>query len=177
MNEHAENKPAENQSCWEFAVEFYAKPGISQACLELQDRLAVDVSFLLTILFYAKHRDIDFSVGEIASLDRSVSAWRNEVVIPLRRLRRRVKASDLLNSPTEELYQRIKADELLAERLEIRAVEQQLEKIPRKQSAPELKREVIERVVRYFADASQQHDDWTDDTIQRAISTLHERAR
>src|ERR1700753_1805267 len=113
------NETAENQSCWDFVVGLYAKPGVSQACLELQDRLSVDVSFLLTILFYAKLRSIDFSIAEIALLDRNISSLRNEVVIPLRRLRRRVKASDLLSVPTEAFYQRIKADELLAERLEV----------------------------------------------------------
>src|ERR1700753_549828 len=123
------NEPAENRSCWDFVVELYAKPGVSQACLELQDRLRVDVSFLLTVLFYARHRSIHLSMEEIASLDRSISAWRDQVLIPLRRLRRSVKASDLLNSSTEEFYRRIKADELLAEQLEISALERRLEQM------------------------------------------------
>jgi uncharacterized protein (TIGR02444 family) len=171
------NEPAKNQSCWDFVIELYAKPGISQACLELQDRLGVDVSFLLTVLFYAKQGGIDFSVDEIASLDRSISAWRNEIILPLRRLRRRVKGSDLLNSATEEFYRRIKADELLAEQLEIKALEQQLEQMPTNRSAPGLTPDVIERVVKHFAGAGQQHESLIDETIQHAISVLYERAR
>lgn len=166
-----------NEPCWDFVVELYAKPGISQACLELQDRLGIDVSFLLTVLFYAKHRGIDFSVEKIASLDRSISAWRDEVILPLRQLRRCVKVSGLLNSSTEEFYRRIKADELLAERLEISAIEQQLEQTPAEQSAPGLTRDVIERVVKYFADASQQRDSLNEETIQHAISNLYMSAR
>jgi uncharacterized protein (TIGR02444 family) len=170
------NQPAEHQSCWDFVVELYAKPGVSQACLELQDRLGVDVSFLLTILFYAKHHGIDFSVEQIASLDRSISAWRDEVIVPLRRLRRRVKGADLLNFPTEEFYRRIKADELQAEQIEINAVARQLEQISGKQPMPALRRDMVEHVVKHFADATRQHDHLTDDSVQRAISILHSSA-
>jgi uncharacterized protein (TIGR02444 family) len=170
------NDPAENQ-CWDFVVELYAKPGISQACLALQDRLGVDVSFLLTLVFYAKHCSIDPSVEEIASLDRSISAWRDEVIIPLRRLRRHVKASNLLNSSTEEFYRRIKTDELLAEQLEIGTVAQQLGQMQAKRSISRLERDLIERVVRHFAASSRQQAHMSDAEIQHAISALHESAR
>jgi uncharacterized protein (TIGR02444 family) len=170
------NEPAENQ-CWEFVVELYAKPGISQACLELQDRLGVDVSFLLTLLFYAKHHNIDLSVEEIASLDRSISAWRDEIITPLRRLRRHVKASNLLNSSTEEFYRRIKADELLAEQIEIGTVAQQLGPMRAKRSMSQLERDVIERVVKHFAASSGQQAHLSDAGVQHAISTLHDSVR
>jgi uncharacterized protein (TIGR02444 family) len=171
------NEPAEKQSCWDFVVKLYAKPGISQACLELQDRLGVDVSFLLTVLFYAESRNIDLSVEEIASLDRSISAWRDEVIAPLRRLRRHLKASNLLNSPSEEFYQRIKADELLAEQLEIGAVSQRIEQMQVKRSISQFKRDLIERVVRHFAESSGKHAHLGDAAIERAISTLQDSAR
>jgi uncharacterized protein (TIGR02444 family) len=170
------NKPVENP-CWDFIVELYAKPGISQACLELQDRLGIDVSFLLTILFYARHHNVDLSVEEIASLDRSISAWRDEVIIPLRQLRRRVKASNLLHSPNEAFYQRIKEDELLAEQIEIGNVAQQLEQMQGKRSTSSLKQHVIERVVKHFAESSGQHAHLSDTGIQRAISALYDSAR
>jgi uncharacterized protein (TIGR02444 family) len=170
------NEPAENQSCWDFVVKFYAKPGIAQACLELQDRLGVDVSFLLTVLFYAKDRNIDLSVEEIASLDRSISAWRDEVIVPLRRLRRHVKASGLLNSSTEGFYQRIKADELLAEQIEIGTLAQQLEQVQTELSISQPKRDLMERIVKHFADSSGLHPSLSDAWIQRAISTLHDAA-
>lgn len=167
------NEPAENQSCWDFVVKLYARPGISQACLELQDRLGVDVSFLLTVLFYAKRRNIDLSIDEIASLDRSISAWRDEVIVPLRRLRRHVKASGLLNSSTEAFYQRIKADELLAEQLEIGILAQQLEQMQARRSISQPRRDLIERVVKHFAESSGQHLHLIDAGVQHAISTLH----
>lgn len=170
------NEPAESQSCWDFVVELYAKPGVSQACLELQDRLDVDVSFLLTALFYAKRRNIEFSIEQIASLDRSISAWRAEIIAPLRRLRRRVKDADLLSSSTEEFYRRIKADELLAEQLEINAITHQLEQMPHAPLPHEPRRDMIKRVVTYFAESSRQQAHLTDDEIERAISILHSSA-
>jgi uncharacterized protein (TIGR02444 family) len=171
------NKPAESQPCWNFAVEIYAKPDVSQACLQLQDRLGVDVSFLLTLLFYARHRGVDFSAEAIASLDRDISVWRDEVIVPLRRLRRRVKGSDLLNSSTEQFYQRIKADELAAEQLEIAALAQRLEQMPAKQPVPEPRRDLIERVAKHFAASSGQTDHMLDDEIKHAISVLYNAAR
>ena len=85
-----------------------------------------------------------------------------------------MKASDLLNSPTEEFYRRIKADELLAEQLEVSALEQQLEQMAVKRSAAELKRDLIERIVKHFADASPQPNQQTSETVQRAISTVYD---
>jgi uncharacterized protein (TIGR02444 family) len=165
------NKPAEGQSCWSFVIDLYAKPGVAQACLELQDRLGVDVSFLLTALFYAVRHSLDLSADEIAKLDRHISAWRAEAIFPLRRLRRRLKSGDLLSQSTDELYRRIKADELLAEQIEISALVQQLERAPSNPAAPS-SRLVIERVIRHFAEVSGQNASLIDDETKRAILIL-----
>jgi uncharacterized protein (TIGR02444 family) len=166
------NRPAEGQSCWSFVIDLYAKPGVAQACLELQDRLGVDVSFLLTALFYAVRHSLTLSADEIAKLDRHISAWRAEAIFPLRRLRRRLKSGDLSSQSTDELYRRIKADELLAEQIEISALVQQLEQMPGNPAAPS-SRVVIERVIRHFTEASAQDVNLVDDETQRAISILH----
>jgi uncharacterized protein (TIGR02444 family) len=166
------NRPAEDQSCWGFVIDLYAKPGVTQACLELQERLGVDVSFLLTALFYAVRRGLDLPAEEIAKLDRRISAWRTEAIFPLRGLRRRLKSGDLLSQSTDEFYRRIKADELLAEQIEVSALMQQLEQMSGNPAAPS-SQVVIERVIRHFAEASGQHACLVDDETQRAISILH----
>jgi uncharacterized protein (TIGR02444 family) len=168
--------PAGRQ-CWDFVVELYAKPGVSQACLELQDRLGVDVSFLLTVLFHVKSRNIDPSAEQIQSLDLSISAWRDETVATLRRLRRHLKASDQMNPSIKDLYQRIKTDELLAEQIEIGILTQQLEQIGTPPSVALLKRDATERVVSHFARSSGQDAHLHDPEIQHAISTLYDSAR
>jgi uncharacterized protein (TIGR02444 family) len=166
---------AAEHPCWTFALEFYAKPEVSPACLLLQDRLGVDVSFLLTVLFYAERRGVDLSTEAIASLDRCISAWRKEVIAPLRAIRLRVKSADLLAHPTDEFYRRIKADELLAERIEISALAQQLEQMSGTPVTASV-RDVIERVATYFAMASSNRAHLTDADIQSAIAILHSSA-
>ncbi|SDT56089.1 TIGR02444 family protein [Bradyrhizobium canariense] len=166
------NRLAEDQACWDFVVDLYAKPGVAQACLELQERLGVDVSLLLTALFYAVRGGLDLSAEQIEKLDRRISGWRAEAIFPLRRLRRRLKSGDLSSQPTDEFYRRIKADELLAEQIEISALVQQLEQMPGNPAAPS-SRVVIERVIRHFAEASGQDASLVDDQTQRAISILH----
>jgi uncharacterized protein (TIGR02444 family) len=166
------NVSAEGQPCWKVVVELYARPGVSHACLQLQDRLGVDVSFLLAVLFYTVHRGLNLPAEEIKKLDRCISAWRNEVILPLRKLRRRLKSGDLLSLSTDDIYPRIKADELLAEQIEISALVQQLEQTPSNSAAPS-SRVVIERVIRHFAKASGQDASLIDDETQRAISILH----
>jgi uncharacterized protein (TIGR02444 family) len=150
------NIPAEGQPCWKFVAEFYARPGVSHACPQLQDRLGLDVSFLLAVLFYAVRRGLDLSAEEIKKLDRCISAWRNEVILPLRKLRRRLKSGDLLSPSTDEFYRRIKADELLTEQIEISALAQQFEQMSGNAAAAPSSFAVIERVARYFAEACRQ---------------------
>jgi hypothetical protein len=40
------------------------------------DQLGVDVSFLLTVLFYSARRQVDLTAEEIEKLDRQIWAWR-----------------------------------------------------------------------------------------------------
>jgi uncharacterized protein (TIGR02444 family) len=158
--------------CWTFALELYAKPGVSAACLLLQDRLGVDVSFLLTMEFYAERRGVDLSTESIASLDRYISAWRNEVITPLRSIRRRMKNAELLLHPTNEFYRRIKADELQAEQIEISALAYQLEQMSGTTAAAST-HDAIERVITYFANASSNSAHLADIDIRSAVAILH----
>jgi uncharacterized protein (TIGR02444 family) len=125
------NELAANEACWNFVIKLYAKQGVSQACLVLQDQSGVDVSFLLTTLFYSARRQVGLTAEEIEKLDRHISDWRNETVLPLRNLRRRLKEGNpaVKGHSAGELYRQIKAAELLAEQLEIGALVQQLEQI------------------------------------------------
>ena len=38
---------------WQFSLDFYARPGVADACLELQDRAGVDVNVLFFVLYLA----------------------------------------------------------------------------------------------------------------------------
>ena len=43
----------ESAPAWDFAVELYGRPGVREACLDLQDRLGVDVVALLALVHRA----------------------------------------------------------------------------------------------------------------------------
>jgi uncharacterized protein (TIGR02444 family) len=168
------DEPGTDEGCWNFVIEFYAKQGVSQACLLLQDQLGVDVSFFLTALFYSARRGVNLTAEEIERLDRHVSAWHNEIILPLRKVRRRLREGHpAIKSPSgDELYRQIKAAELLAEQLEIGALVQQLEKIARDPASAQSNRTTIEGVVKYFAGASEPGPQRDDAAIESAISVL-----
>ena len=108
---------------WRFSVKFYAAPGVAQACIELQDRAKVDVNILFFLLWNAtQNRALDHAA--VAELDRMIGGWRDATVIPLREMRRALKAPPPVMAPdtAEGFRTRIKAVELEAERLQQEAM-------------------------------------------------------
>ncbi|MBW3560254.1 MAG: TIGR02444 family protein [Proteobacteria bacterium] len=103
---------------WDWAVQTYARPGVADACLELQDRHGMSVPLLLWTLWSREGGSRpDLEAG--AQVARS---WEVEAVGPLRRLRRALKA---LNSDPdrEAVRDQVKAVELDAERRLLAALE------------------------------------------------------
>jgi uncharacterized protein (TIGR02444 family) len=111
--------PELEAECWAFALDIYAKPGIADGCLKLQNQAGVDVVLLLTIVFAAVRLRILPTPAEIEQLDEACRPWRDEVVRPLRSIRSRLKTGPLPapSSETELFRTEIKAAELEAERL------------------------------------------------------------
>ena len=72
---------------WLFAVDLYQRPGVSKACLLLQDLLGADISLLLFVLFVAEKYRTMLDPSELESLDNVIAAWRCEVIWPLRSIR------------------------------------------------------------------------------------------
>ena len=65
----------------------YARPGVAQACLLLQDRLGVDVLVLLHLAYVCSQHQRPLKDGQIAAADAVVRDWRDRVVRPLRAAR------------------------------------------------------------------------------------------
>ena len=103
---------------WAFALAIYAEPGVSEACLRLQDEAGVDVMLLLAVAFAAR-RGIALSASDISAMDAACRPWREQVVRPLRALRIALKSGPLPapNEASEKLRSQIKLSELQAERL------------------------------------------------------------
>jgi uncharacterized protein (TIGR02444 family) len=108
---------------WRFSLGFYRRAGVADACIALQEEAGVDVNLLLFLLWQASlHREL--SHDEVAALETKVAPWRNTTVIPLRGVRRALKAPPpLVPAATAEFFRtRIKAVELEAERLQQEAM-------------------------------------------------------
>lgn len=108
---------------WRFSLQFYRLPGVSDACVALQDEYGVDVNLLLFLLWRASEARL-LSADEVKTLDDKVRDWRNLSVIPIRDARRRLKhARTLIDSGQQEVFRtKIKTIELEAERLQQQAL-------------------------------------------------------
>jgi uncharacterized protein (TIGR02444 family) len=108
---------------WRFSLGFYRQPGVADACIALQDGCGVDVNILLFFLWLATaKRRIPAATAQ--AVCAKAGAWRDDVVVPLRMLRRKLKdGSSLVEHNTAELFRtRIKAVELESERLQQEAL-------------------------------------------------------
>lgn len=110
---------------WRFSLRFYGRPGISDACVALQDGAGADVNLLLFLLFLADH-GIQVSAADIARLDGAVAQWRDTVIKPLRSLRRALKQGvDFIPGPVSETFRaQIKRMELESEQIEQHRLEE-----------------------------------------------------
>jgi uncharacterized protein (TIGR02444 family) len=114
---------SEGSPFWIFSLRTYSRPGVSEACLELQERSGVDVNVLLFLLWLAAQgRRAD--CNEVAAIIAAVEDWRREVVTPLRRARRAAKeAPEGFDAHSAAaLRTLLKRVELEAERLEQEAL-------------------------------------------------------
>jgi uncharacterized protein (TIGR02444 family) len=108
---------------WRFSLQFYRLPKVADACIALQEEAGVDVNLLLFLLWHAR-QGRRLSKADVAALEGKIAAWRDVTVIPLRSVRRALKAPPALIEPStaEAFRNRIKAVELEAERLQQEAM-------------------------------------------------------
>jgi len=118
-----EAETAQGSPFWRFSLAFYRRPGVGEACIQLQDAAGVDVNLLLFLLWLAaaKRR---LTAGEVREIDDRVRGWRELTVLPLREIRRKLKGgAPPLEGGTAEAYRsKIKGVELEAERLQQEAL-------------------------------------------------------
>jgi uncharacterized protein (TIGR02444 family) len=139
---------------WAFALELYARPGVADACLKLQNEAGVDVMIFLTVVFAAVKLRISLTPAEIRALDEACRPWREQIVWPLRAIRAGLKTGPLPapNSETEQFRSKIKSVELAAERLQNQLLAECLPLRPPERDAvdPQELRSVLCRVVTLF---------------------------
>lgn len=140
---------------WAFALAVYARPGVSEACLALQNEAGVDVMLLLMAAFVAVKHRILLAPDEIKAMDEACRPWREQIVWRLRAIRAELKTGPqpAPNNETGQFRSKIKALELEAEKLENRLL---AERVPLGHAGkdavkPEQLRAVLDRVVAHFA--------------------------
>jgi uncharacterized protein (TIGR02444 family) len=108
---------------WSFSLAVYGRDGVAKECLELQERLGLDVNLLLFGAFMGAVEGVSLEPRDIAAVNDAVAAWHGEIVRALRQARRALKpASADVNNPLHEavttLRAQVKGAELEAEKLE-----------------------------------------------------------
>ena len=105
---------------WAWALEAYARPGVADACIELQDRHGQNVPLVLWVVWAGRHA----GGGDLERGATLAARWETAAGA-LRSARRSLK-SDLpdLPSTTRETFRRqVKAVELAGERVLMAALE------------------------------------------------------
>ena len=77
---------------WTFSLDLYGREGMAGLCLDLQDRLDLDVNLLLYAAF-AAFCGKTLSADDLATVEAAIRPWRDGVLRPLRSLRRQLDDS------------------------------------------------------------------------------------
>ncbi|WP_051298655.1 TIGR02444 family protein [Marinobacterium litorale] len=99
---------------WHYALKLYAKPGVEQAALELQNA-GCSINRLLLACFLARRGERltpDMLSGEALE-------WQRELTHPLRVLRYRVRNRKSERPELDAFYRRLREAELAAEQVEL----------------------------------------------------------
>ena len=99
---------------WSFALDVYARPGVEDACLQLQTAGA-NVCLLLCGL-WLEQRAVACDEPRVSLLKALTAPWDIEVVQPLRTLRLQWKARAVDDAVVAGMREQIKSLELEAER-------------------------------------------------------------
>lgn len=83
---------AAGEAFWRFSLALYARPGVADALIALQDRAGRDVNLLLFGLWLGATRGREIDAGGMAAAAATIAAL-NRVVAEARALRRRLKSA------------------------------------------------------------------------------------
>lgn len=111
----------QQNSLWDFALDFYARPGLAQRLLRLQDDAGMDVCVLLWRLWLNGHGLAPTAEAEHALAE--VAAWQHDYTRPLRDRRRWLKSAAADDPTLAELRETLKEAELMAEKVALGRLE------------------------------------------------------
>lgn len=106
---------------WNYCLNLYARPGVEQACLHLQDQ-GLDVCVLLCAA-WLEARGVACDEVRLGQLNACAGPWQREVVQPLRQVRTHWREAAAHDDALAALRIQVKALELEAERTLLRRLE------------------------------------------------------
>jgi len=119
---------------WGFATALYARPGVADLCLDLQDEAGRDVNLVLLCLWAGEVLGLALDDWDLKDLAAAVAPWNAAAIHPLRALRRSLQG----NAEADAVRAKIGAAELEAERLAQRHLLAALPKRPAGVASAEL---------------------------------------
>jgi uncharacterized protein (TIGR02444 family) len=108
------NEAAAAEGFWHFSLTAYARPGVAEALIGLQDRLGHNVYLMLFGLWLGRCEGRRLDAAALKRAQAAMAPIHDAVVAPLRRLRRQLK--DNPDPDIQALRRRVMALELAAER-------------------------------------------------------------
>src|SRR5271170_3257458 len=102
------------EAFWRFSLALYARPGVADALIGVQDRAARDVNLILFGLWLGASRGRILTAAALAGAEAAIAPIASAAVAPLRRLRRQLKA--VAEPDVQALRRRIAGLEIAAER-------------------------------------------------------------
>ncbi|MFJ3482506.1 TIGR02444 family protein [Pseudomonas sp. NPDC090202] len=99
---------------WSFTLDFYARPGVEQACLALQASGGNVCALLCGV--WLDQGGVLFDAQRAGEIRQLATPWHDQVVGPLRALRTQWKAEAVSDPELAALRERLKTLELDAER-------------------------------------------------------------
>lgn len=102
-------------SLWDFSLALYAQPGVAEACLRLQDEQGINVNLLLWCV-WLECKGLALDTTRLQDAEQRIRGWDHHYVVPLRHLRRRLKAEfGTGDTAIDALRKQIQQAELAAE--------------------------------------------------------------
>lgn len=114
MRDQRTGQTAAGEALWRFSLTLYARPGVAEALIALQDRAGRDINLMLFVLWVGATRSRRLDPADLAAAEAAIRPLNAGVVHQLRRLRRELKTA--ADRDIQALRRRILHAELGAER-------------------------------------------------------------
>jgi len=111
---------------WNFSIKIYAGKGVSQACINIQERHQMDVNLLLLSTWYGASGRGLLSSDQLTKVIEITSKWNKEIVCRLRSVRTQLRdgIKDFPMKQTDEIRKAALSMEVECEHIEQLAVAQ-----------------------------------------------------